>query len=67
MTRAASVVPKNESDVNNCDEMLKRAAKPSLTPEEIRDQRVSFVYGMMPHRSSMSREQVADQLSAYYG
>ena len=49
------------------EQMLCRFAKESLTLEEIRAQRVSFVMGMLPHDSTMTREQVEELLAKHYG
>ena len=47
--------------------LLRRSAKESLTLEEIRAQRLSFVMGMLPHDTTMTREQVAELLAKHYG
>ena len=46
--------------------LAKHAGKP-LTKKEIRAQRVSWVMGMLPHDSTMTREQVEELLSQRYG
>lgn len=43
-------------------ERLFAAAKRGVTPEERREQRVSFVYGNMPKGSPMTRHQVVEAL-----
>lgn len=42
-------------------EQLKKAVKDGrrMTKAEIREQRISFVYGQLPGRSTMTREEVA--------
>ena len=44
-------------ELKRTDEMLRKAARPKLTPEEIRAQRVSFAMGMMGEKDTMTREQ----------
>lgn len=43
------------------------AAKHEMTAEEIRRQRVSFVYGNLPHNSPMTRQQVASAIARHEG
>ena len=49
------------------DELLVSHAKESLSVEEIRAQRISFVMGMLPHDTTMTREQVKEILDRLYG
>jgi hypothetical protein len=46
---------------------LDRAAKHAMTPEERREQRLSFVMGMLPSENKMTREQVAAFLDKHEG
>ncbi len=48
-------------------ERLTRAAKHEMTAEEIRRQRVSFVYGNLPQDSTLTRHQVAAALARLEG
>ena len=54
-------------DVGDLDEYLRKHAKLSLTPDEIKAQRLSFVMGMMPRNFTLTREEVAKLLADYYG
>ena len=49
------------------EDLLLRSAKVSLSLEEIRAQRISFVMGMLPKGSTMTREQVEELLAKHYG
>ena len=57
----------NNPGSEKIEEMLRSRAKKSLTPEEIRAQRLSFVMGMLPHDSTMTRERVQEILDSHYG
>jgi hypothetical protein len=46
---------------------LALAAKHEMTAEEVRRQRVSFVYGNLPHDNPMTRNQVADAIKRLEG
>jgi hypothetical protein len=46
---------------------LARAAKHEMSAEEIRRQRVSFVYGNLPQNNSMTRNQVAEAIARIEG
>ena len=48
-------------------ERLERAARHEMTAEEIRRQRVSFVYGNLPHKNPMTRCQVASAIARHEG
>lgn len=48
-------------------ERLSRAAKHEMTAEEIRRQRLSFVYGNLPQDSTLTRNQVAAALARMEG
>ena len=49
------------------DVRLRDSVRPALTREEIREQKISFVMGMMSERSTMTREEVAELLDSQYG
>lgn len=40
------------------DALLERARAHVMTPEERREQRISFVYGMLPFRSTLTKDDV---------
>ena len=42
------------------EDMLHQAAKPFLTAKEIREQRISFAIGMLPHDSTITRKYIED-------
>jgi hypothetical protein len=46
---------------------LKAAARREMTAEEIRSQRVSFVYGNLPKGNPMTKDQVAVVLARLEG
>ena len=46
--------------------LMREKAKPSLTKAELREQRISWVMGMMP-RGAMSLEQVEKFIDSRYG
>ncbi len=46
---------------DNLDELLKEAAKRKMSREEKREQKISWVIGMMPHGVELSREE-ADRI-----
>ncbi|MCY3728584.1 MAG: hypothetical protein OXF97_06270 [Nitrospira sp.] len=46
---------------------MKRAASKPMTKEEVRKQRLSFVYGQLPSSSTLTREEVAKLLDAREG
>ena len=47
-------------------EQLREAAQQPMTREEIREQKISFVTGMLPRGSNMSRKDVAELLDSQY-
>jgi hypothetical protein len=49
------------------DALVQEALKHKMTPAEIREQRVSFVYGMMSFRSTMTKDEVRTRLAEIYG
>jgi hypothetical protein len=55
-------------DVDEIVELARRSVEgPPMTPDEIREQRLSFVMGMLPSDSTLTREEVRKQLEAFYG
>ena len=46
---------------------MKAAAQKEMTSEEVRRQRVSFVYGNLPRNNDMTRHQVAEALARLDG
>ena len=53
-----------ESD--DLDEQLHKSVRPTLTREEMREQVISFIMGMMPRRSTMTRQEVVELLDSQY-
>ena len=49
------------------DKRLQEAAKTKLSPEDIREQTVSFVMGMKSEKDSVTREKVKELVSKQYG
>lgn len=47
--------------------LLRRAAEFKMTPAQIREQRISWAYGNMPHGSKVTREQVEKLHDELYG
>jgi hypothetical protein len=45
---------------DDMEEVLREAAKHPLTRDEIREQRISFVMGMMPEGSTLTREEIKE-------
>jgi len=48
-------------------ERLRLAAQHKMTADEVRRQRVSFVYGNLPENSTLTRDQVASALDRLDG
>jgi hypothetical protein len=46
---------------------LQKAAGITMTAEQLRRQRLSFIHGSMPHDSKMSLEQIRDVLERHEG
>ena len=65
----ADFIAANRDDpkAKELDELMAQSVSESLTLEEIREQRLSFVMGMLPHDSTMTREQVREILERHYG
>ena len=57
----------SEDAPGDIGELLRRSAKESLSLEEIKAQRISFVMGMLSRNSTMTREQVEELLAKHYG
>jgi hypothetical protein len=53
--------------LDNLDERLRAAARQSLTPEEIRQQSISFAMGMIPTDSTTTREYIEELVNSQYG
>lgn len=49
------------------DALMERVRDHKMTDDEIFEQRLSFVYGQLPAGSSLTREQVREQLARHYG
>ncbi len=49
------------------ERLLKESTKDEMTPGEIWDQRISFVYGNPPFSSKITREEVEDSAVKIYG
>jgi hypothetical protein len=45
-------------ETTNLDALLKRAAAHVMTREERREQKISFVFGMLPFRSMLTKDDV---------
>ena len=60
-------VTKNDPKAKELEELMVRSAKQSLTIEEIREQRLSFVMGMLSPESTMTRDEVRTFLENQYG
>lgn len=57
----------NAPEAKELEARMVNAAKQSLSIDEIREQRLSFVMGMLPHDSTMTREDVRKLLESHYG
>ena len=67
MIDSNQIEPDNETETEDLEKLLSCVIKKSLSLEEIRKQRISFVMGMLSHDSTMTREQVQDHLKRHYG
>ena len=60
-------------DLENIDasaditELLRNSAQKELTTEQIREQRVSFAMGMLPHDSPTTRDEIRKLIAHRYG
>ena len=48
------------------DELVALARTHEMTPGEVREQRISFVYGQLPHDNKLSRQEVADMVDGVH-
>ena len=46
-----------EEKLELLNELLQESAQRSLTPDEIREQRISYAMGILPHDSTATREE----------
>ncbi len=58
---------KNDNGSKELEELMVKSARESLSIEEIREQRLSFVMGMLSRNSTMTREEVRKLLESQYG
>jgi hypothetical protein len=49
------------------DKLIERARNHVMTPAERREQRVSFVYGMLSHRDTRTKDDIRAELSRIHG
>ena len=61
------MIPTGTKPNKELERRLKKAASKPMTKEEIRRQRISFVYGNMPSRIGITRDQVAELLDKHDG
>ena len=61
------MIPKDLKMDKNLKRRLKLAAGKPMTKEEVRRQRISFVYGNLPSSSTMTREEVEKIVDKYDG
>ena len=54
-------------DAKEFSEKLRKAAKPDLTPEEFREQAVSFIMGSKSSSDTRTREQIREDLIKRFG
>ena len=57
----------NLPDGRDIEELMREKAKHTMTTDELREQRVSWVMGMLPREGSMSTEQVEEFIRGRYG
>lgn len=48
----------DQTKTTDLDAILKRAAAHVMTPEERREQKISFAFGMLPLRSTLTKDDV---------
>lgn len=58
---------KGQSSLTDLEQRLRAAVKESLTPEEIRQQSISFTMGMLSPDSTTTRDYVEKLVSSQYG
>lgn len=61
------MIPNGQKRDKALEARMKRAASKPMTKEEVRKQRLSFVYGQLPSSSTLTREEVAKLLDAREG
>lgn len=61
------MIPKGQKVDEALEARMKKAAATPMTKEEVRRQRVSFVYGQLPVRNTLTREEVAKLLESREG
>ena len=54
-------------DGQEIEALMRAKAKPSLTKEELREQRISWVMGMLSRSNGMSLEEVEKFIDSRYG
>ena len=58
---------KENNESENVEMILRRAAKKPLSPEEIKEQRVSFAIGTMGSKSKITKKEVKELVEKQYG
>lgn len=62
------MIPKEPLKIDEeLEQRFRRAATTPMTKEEVRRQRISFVYGNLPQSSTLTREEVEKLLDAREG
>ena len=61
------MIPNGQKRDEALESRMKQAASKPMTKEEVRRQRLSFVYGQLPSSSTLTREEVAKLLDAREG
>lgn len=61
------MIPKGQKVDEALETRMKKAATTRMTKEEVRRQRVSFVYGQLPVSNTLTREEVAELLDSREG
>lgn len=62
------MIPKEPLKIDEeLERRLRKAAATPMTKEEVRRQRISFVYGNLPQSSPLTREEVEKLLDAREG
>jgi hypothetical protein len=57
----------SEEGLADLETLIREAASRKMTPAEVFEQRVSFVYGMLSHNSPLTKEDVRARLAEKYG
>ena len=58
---------KIDPQLENMDELLRKAASRPLTLEEIKEQRISLAMGMLSHDSTTTRKEMEREAKRFYG